>query len=137
MLEDLKAIKTDKRTLRRFGISFSIVFLVWGAAAFFHQKDASLVFLVLSPLFLLFALCLPSLLKPFHVFLNAVFILITTLLTYIVLAIVFYLVMTPLSLLMRLMGKDILGQRMHPEDATYWVEREDIFDQKIRYERQF
>lgn len=137
MLEDLKAIKTDKRSLRRFGISFSIVLIVWGSAAFLHKKDIYFIFFGLSPLFLLSAFFLPFILKPFHILLSALFIIVSNIITCILLCLVFYFVITPMSLLARLFGRDILRQRMVPEAPSYWVKRKDDFDQKMRCERQF
>lgn len=53
-----------------------------------------------------------------------------------VLAIVYFLVMTPLGLLMRIFGYDPLRRRIEPSAATYWVERPEA-PEGGRYFRQF
>jgi hypothetical protein len=41
--------------------------------------------------------------------------------TTIILTLTFFLVMTPMGLLLRLMGKDLLGMRGDPAIASYWT----------------
>jgi hypothetical protein len=43
--------------------------------------------------------------------------------TPILLAVVFALVIVPLGLALRLLGKDLLGLRRDPKAASYWIER--------------
>ena len=40
-----------------------------------------------------------------------------------VLALLFYGTVTPIALLMRMLGKDLLRQRRDPNAASYWIER--------------
>ena len=42
--------------------------------------------------------------------------------TYIILAVAFYLVITPLALLFRLTGRDLLGLKWKKRHASYWIE---------------
>jgi hypothetical protein len=44
-------------------------------------------------------------------------------LSWLILAVVFYLVMTPIALVMRLVGYDPLERKWDPQAATYWVRR--------------
>ena len=56
--------------------------------------------------------------------------------SYTVLAMVFYLVLTPIGLLMRLVGYDPMSRRFDKDAASYWVPREG--SRKVgRYFRQF
>src|SRR5215471_21572780 len=41
----------------------------------------------------------------------------------VVLALVFYVTVTPINLLLRLLGKDILGLGWKRDDSTYWIAR--------------
>lgn len=43
--------------------------------------------------------------------------------TPVVLAFIFFVVLTPLGLLMRLLGKDLLRLRWRSDEATYWIDR--------------
>jgi hypothetical protein len=56
----------------------------------------------------------------------------------IILTIIFFLVMTPLGLIMALVGKDPMERKIDPEASSYWLARENEKDQSIeRYEKQF
>jgi hypothetical protein len=56
----------------------------------------------------------------------------------VLLTIIFYLVITPTGLLMRLCGKDPMERKWDPEATTYWKKREQDPDASIeRYEKQF
>lgn len=36
---------------------------------------------------------------------------------------IYYLVITPIALVFRVMGRDVLGRRLEPQRASYWTER--------------
>ena len=55
---------------------------------------------------------------------------------HVILGIVFYLVITPIGLVMRAAGKDPMNRKPDPQANTYWIEHEQITDQS-RYFRQF
>jgi len=57
--------------------------------------------------------------------------------TTLMMLILFYLVFSPVGLLLRLLKKDILHLKRDPQKETYWIDRpEEKFD-RARYERQF
>jgi len=56
--------------------------------------------------------------------------------SFIILAVVYYLVMTPIGLLMRLFGRDPMSRRFRPDAETYWVAHRPA-DNTKRYFRQF
>ena len=56
--------------------------------------------------------------------------------THLVLAAVYYLVLTPIGLLMRLAGRDPMRRSIDPKAATYWIARKNPIESK-RYFRQF
>ena len=57
--------------------------------------------------------------------------------SHVVLALVYYLVLTPIGLVMRLVGYDPMKRGRDPEVATYWVERSEDGRGPGRYFRQF
>ena len=56
--------------------------------------------------------------------------------SHILLAMVFYLVITPIGLIMRLLGKDPLQRDLDPDAPTYWTRRPPAAEPQ-RYFRQF
>ncbi len=57
--------------------------------------------------------------------------------THVVLSVFFYLVLTPGSLVVRLLGKDLLDQRIDRSAKTYWRKRESTAFDPGRMENQF
>ena len=57
--------------------------------------------------------------------------------SHVVLAVVYYLVLTPIGLLTRLFGYDSMKRRFDPEAKSYWVERSAEGVDPKRYFRQF
>ena len=46
----------------------------------------------------------------------------------IVIAIVFFLVVTPIAIIMRLLGKDLLKKKYDSRNKSYWINREEIIN---------
>ncbi len=57
--------------------------------------------------------------------------------SHVVLAVVYYLVLTPIGLLTRLFGYDSMKRRFDPQAESYWVERSTAAADSKRYFRQF
>jgi hypothetical protein len=57
--------------------------------------------------------------------------------SHVVLAAVYYLVLTPIGLIMRLVGYDAMKRRFDHEAASYWVERPQSGAETKSYFRQF
>ncbi|MHC4948146.1 MAG: SxtJ family membrane protein [Planctomycetota bacterium] len=55
--------------------------------------------------------------------------------SHLVLAATYYLVLTPIGLVMRLLGRDAMKRRLEPQARTYWVEHDPA--EPARYFRQF
>ena len=57
--------------------------------------------------------------------------------SHVVLAVVYYLVLTPVGLLTRVFGYDSMQRRFDPEAESYWIERSPEAVDPKRYFRQF
>jgi hypothetical protein len=56
----------------------------------------------------------------------------------ILLTLIFFVVMLPTGLIMRLFGKDPMERKLDPDAPTYWIRREEPADTSLkRYEKQF
>lgn len=58
-----------------------------------------------------------------YIVLSVAFIPIGFVLSHVLLAIVYYLVLTPIALVFRLIGRDVIGKKLDKDAKTYWVER--------------
>ena len=88
------------------GVSFAVPPYLWGVAAVLW----------------LLALAAPRWLAPLERTMATIFRGVTTALTAVLLTIFFFLIVTPIGLIMRLVRKDPLGKRFDRERASYWID---------------
>lgn len=85
---------------------------------------------------LVLAMAAPRALRPLYLVLNVVALPIGFVLSYVVLLAMFYLLITPVALLFRLIGRDALHRKFDPQAESYWTPCEPRPPAK-RYFRQF
>ncbi len=137
LLEEIKNIKSEKKDLRNFGITFGVVFTLLGGALWWKGKDTYTIFLVLSSAFFFFGFVLPGLLRPLQKAWMTLAVVMGFFMTKVVLAILFYLVFTSIGLVSRLFGKKFLGSKMDSSKKSYWINRKPVPLNRSNYERQF
>ena len=115
--------KTTKRQLRIFGFAFGGGLSVLGGILYWRGITAVPPYLwgVAAVLWLL-AVVAPRLLWPIEKVMATIFRAVTTALTAVLLTIFFYLIVTPIGLIMRVTRKDFLGKKFARERASYWVD---------------
>ena len=108
---------------RSFGIVFAVVFAVIGLLPLLFGGQARLWSLAVGAVFLLCAFVLPRLLAPLNRLWLRFGLLLHRIVSPIVLGIMFFGVVTPTGLLMRLLGKDPLRLKFERGAASYWIDR--------------
>ena len=78
----------------------------------------------------------PRSLLPIYVIATAISLPIGFVISYVVLGVLFYLVLTPFGLVFRLLGRDPLERRFDKASRSYWVRRSPV-DDVSRYYRQY
>lgn len=128
---------SSRRHLRRFGLTVATGFTLLGALSWFRGHTlAPLVFWMLAGLILGPALIAPALLGPIERAWLALGGWLAFVNTRVVLTAIFYLVVTPVGLALRLFH-DPLDRRLHEARPSYWIRRNrGLFDAKS-YERPF
>ncbi|MBU1122843.1 MAG: SxtJ family membrane protein [Candidatus Omnitrophota bacterium] len=137
IIEEIKSIKSEKKDLRQFGIIVGVGMAVLGSLFWWRGKDSYFYFLGISATLLFFGLTAPKILKPFQKVWMSMAVLMGWVMTRVILTVFFYLVITPIGLLMRMFGKDVLNENMDKRAQSYWVPVEDENLDKSRYENQF
>lgn len=137
MIDELRDIKSGAPQLREFGVTMGAVLIVIGDIALLRGRSGSWVLIGSGTIFALLGFLRPSILLPLQKAWMALGIVIGFFASRIILAVLFYCVMTPIGLLMRLFGKDILDQRMDKNKASYWHDRPDVTRPKESYENQY
>ena len=80
---------------------------------------------------------MPAFLKPIHKIWMGFALILGSIMTRVILSVLFYLVITPISLISRLSGKDFLDLKIDKSIVSYWIQREKIIFEKANYEKQF
>lgn len=137
MLEEIKKIKSSKKELKEFGITLGVVFAIVGGFLWWQQKDYFIGVFVISGLFLFFGLFLPVLLLPVHKIWMTIAILIGFIVTRVILALLFYFLISPLSMVSRLFGRQFLDLELDTRKNSYWSYRPQKPFNKESYEKQY
>ena len=115
---------TQKKTtqeLRKFGLVMAAAFCVFGGLMLWRGKAAGPYVLGLGVAFLLLGLVLPGALRPIEQIWMAFAEKLSIVSTFVILSLTYYLVMTPVGVLTRLMGKDLLQTKLEPSSSSYWL----------------
>ena len=126
----------ERRQLRVFGVAGAAVLVVTGAMVYPRQPTAAGLIWAVAAVAGAFAIMRPGALRWVYVGSMLVTWPIGLVVSWVVLAVVFYGVVTPVGLVMRLCGRDALGRRFDRRATTYWVPRAPANDPE-RYFRQY
>ena len=127
--------RLTRREGREFGLTVGGALLVIAGILSWRQRDSAAVAVMLPGMLLtVAALAIPTRLGPLQRGWMALAHAISRVTTPIVLGVIYFLLLTPIGLLMRATGSDPL--RLPPEGPSrWWVRREE--EQRSRLERQF
>tara|TARA_B100000123_G_C25623790_1_gene381367 strand:+ start:189 stop:569 length:381 start_codon:yes stop_codon:yes gene_type:complete len=108
---------------RSFGLLFFIVFLAFALWLLIKKGEINLYLISIALIFLILGLLNSKILTP----LNKSWIkfgeLLGRIIAPIVMGIVYFIILTPISLLVRLLGKDLIGMKFDKNLKTYWIKR--------------
>lgn len=132
----MEKLNLDKRTLWKFGMTMGIAFLVISCLFFFRHKYAGTMYsLIVSCVFFITGLVLPTFLRPVYIVWMSLAFILGWVNTRVILAIMFYLILTPVGLFMRLFRVDLLERKK--KEGTYWKNKKMLEFNPLNYERRF
>ena len=108
---------------RSFGIVFFIVFVLIAIYPLINQGEVRIWSLIISFLFLFLGLLNSKILTPLNKLWFRFGLFLGKIISPIIMAVIFFLVVTPIGLLMRLFGKDILNLKLNKKKTSYWIEK--------------
>ncbi len=125
ILGQKKEIKINKKNNITFGILFFIFFLIVGLYPLVSVEVIRIWSVVLSLVFLIITIIRPNLFTflnrswiQFGIFLGKI-------ISPIVMGLVFFFVVTPIGILVRILKKDVMGLKRGA--SSYWINRDDKF----------
>jgi len=125
--------KYNTSTNKSFGIVFFLFFLVVSIFPLFKDEDIRVWALIIAIIFLILGLLNSNVLTPINKMWFKFGILLGSFVSPLVMGIVFFVIVTPTSIIMRLLGKNLLNLK-RDNKKTYWIERSKI---KSKMKNQF
>ena len=110
---------------RSFGIVFFAVFLLIGLYPLLKGGDLKIISILIAIIFLILGVINSKLLTPLNKFWFKFGLLLGQVISPIVMGVIFFLVVTPIGYLMRLLGKDVLRLKK-TNDNSYWVKKSNL-----------
>jgi len=114
---------TKKPSNKNFGIVFFIVFFIIGLFPLLKGGDLRWWSLIVSSVFLVLGLINSNILTPLNKIWFKFGLLLGKIITPIVLMIIYFFVITPTGIILRLFGKNILNMKIDKNQKSYWINR--------------
>ena len=108
---------------RSFGLLFFTVFIVVGLWPTIKGETANIYLILISLFFLIFGLINSKILSPFNKAWIKFGEILGLIIAPIIMALVYFIILTPISLILRMFGKDLLGLKFMKKKDTYWIKR--------------
>tara|TARA_B100000959_G_C14897371_1_gene589348 strand:- start:268 stop:657 length:390 start_codon:yes stop_codon:yes gene_type:complete len=119
----MKKIINKKKSNKSFGILFFIVFLIIGFWPLTNGEEIRFWSILISLLFLILGFLNSKILTPLSYAWIKLGLFLGKFITPIVMAIIFYLIISPFGVVIRLFGKDLLMKK-YSKKSSYWIKRE-------------
>lgn len=138
MLKDeLKFIDKSDEAVKKTGISVGVVLILISLLLWYLGKAFFVYFSITGGLFVILAFISIPILRPFHKLWMMLALLMGFVMSRVILTILYYIVLTPIGLLAKIVGKKFMPLGFDKKASTYWEKRENTAKQKIDYDRQF
>jgi len=111
---------------KSFGIVFFVIFLVVALWPLINEGEIRIWSIVISIIFLFLGLINSKILTPLNILWFRFGILLGNIFSPIVMGIIYFGVITPIGILMKLIGKDILNLKQNKKSSTYWIKKEKV-----------
>ena len=109
MIEEIKNIPSSKKEIKSFGITIGIVLFIISGLLIYYDKDVYQLIAILASAFIGLGLILPILLKPIYFIWMVFAAILGWIMTRVILSLVFYLIITPIGLITKMIGEDFLA----------------------------
>ncbi len=110
---------------KSFGIVFFVVFLIIGLWPILNGNEIKIWSIIISLIFLILGINNSKILTPLNKLWFRFGIFLGNFIAPIIMGIIFFFVVTPTGLIMRLLGKDLIKLKKN-KDKSYWIEKKNI-----------
>ena len=107
---------------RSFGVVFFVVFLLIAFYPLLNNNEIRLWSLIVSVLFLILGILNSKILSPLNKVWFKFGLLLGKIISPIIMGVIFFLVVTPIGFIMKLLGKDLINLKFNNE-KSYWIQK--------------
>lgn len=115
--------ETKVSSNRSFGVTFATVFTILAVLPLLKHNSPHFLLLLLAVTIIGVTFLKSDLLTLPNKYWSKLGLLLGMIMTPVILGLMFYAILTPMALLLRCFGKDLLSRRLRMDQKTYWVER--------------
>ncbi len=108
---------------RNFGLVFFIIFLILGLWPITNGEEIRIWLILLAFIFLILGIMESKLLSPLNRLWFKFGIMLGAIVAPIVMGAIFFIVVTPIGIVMSIIGKDLLNKKHDKKKETYWIKR--------------
>ena len=138
IIDEIKNIDSSGGELRKFALVMSVPLALIGAFLLWRRSDYCWYLFIASGVFICPGMLVPVVLRPVHKVWMTFAIIMGWLMTRVILSVLFFLILTPTALLLRLLGKDLLNMKFDRDSSeSYWLVRDRNESEKADYTKQF
>ena len=137
MISEILNSKPDKKELRKFAITIFTVLGIIGGILFWQKEDIGFILWAVGIFFLLLGLFWAKILGPIYKVWMTFALLLGFVMNHLILALMYYVVITPIGIVMRVLRKDTLQIRLDRKTKSYWIQRTNEDFSKEKYEKMF
>ena len=136
MFEEIKNIRTSNKDIRSFGITIGIILFIISGILFYNENGSYQIIGIIALTFIGLGIIIPIILKPIYIVWMIFAVILGWIMTRVILSLVFYLILTPIGLITRLLGEDFLALKKR-QSNSYWNHRDISEELGQNYEKQF
>ncbi len=138
MLKDeLKYIDRSDEAVKKTGLTVGVVLIFISLLLWYLGKTSFIYFSIIGGLFVILATIAIPVLRPFHKLWMMLALAMGFVMSRVILTLLYYLILTPIGLLAKIVGKKFMPLGFDKNTTTYWEKREITTKQQIDYDRQF
>lgn len=130
-------LNLSTKNLRKFGITMAIAFVMISFFIFIKHRNSLLPAVIAAIIFFISAVLIPNLLKPVYIFWMRLAFILGWINTRLILCVIFFLILTPIGLVIKLSGNDLLDRKTDKNRQSYWIKKDKKEFSPADYERQF
>jgi len=130
-------LNTGTNSLRKFGFTLVVVLSIISLILFLrHNHQFFAIFIIAAGLLFITAI-VPAILKPLYIFWMKLAFVLSWINTRLILILTYYLLITPIGIIIRVFGKDLLDRAIKKDKDSYWLDKPNKILSTEDYQRQF